>query len=110
MTDTANGIRVLDDKILCELEAAERKAGQIIAPKHSKSQQNSSTCRVLAVGPGRMFETGQRNEMTVSPGDRILIGAQPTAIRINNRTYFIVELFDVVAVLDRDATLDAFQP
>jgi len=100
---------VVDDKILCEIEEKDEKAGEIIAPAHTKKKKNSSVLKVIAVGPGRCLEYGGRNEMGVVVGDRIIIGAVPLMTRVNGKVYAICEQFDVLMVLGKTDKPDLFQ-
>ena len=102
-------LRAIDDKIIVKRDDPEKKAGAIIAPASAKAQKDTLTATVLAVGPGRMLESGIRNPMDVKVGDRVLIGHPPTAVRVNGEIFHIIESIDVVCILDASDSLDAFQ-
>jgi len=102
-------MRAIDDKIVCTIEEASEKQGQIIAPEHSKSGRNSTVAVVVAVGPGRLLECGDRNNVDVNVGDRIVVSRHSTAVRIDGIIYLVAEAIDVLCVLDKDQQLDVFQ-
>ena len=102
-------MHVVDNKILCEIEEKDKKAGEIIAPAHTKKKRESSVLKVLAVGPGRRLENGDRDDMQIKVGDRIIIGAVPLMTRINRKVYVICEQFDVLMVLGKEDKPDLFQ-
>lgn len=70
-----NKIIPLDDYVLIKLvDAGERKVGGIIIPEKARdNQRDARVGKVLAVGPGRTTEYGARIEVTVKPGDFVLI-------------------------------------
>src|ERR1700677_205797 len=66
-------VRPLDDRIVVEpLEAEEKTAGGILLPDTAK--QKPQRGRVLAVGPGKLRESGERSRVAVAVGDEVLFG------------------------------------
>ena len=64
-------IRPLDDRVVVEpLEAEEKTSGGIVLPDSAK--QKPQRGRVLAIGPGKLRDTGERNSLNVSKGDEVL--------------------------------------
>jgi chaperonin GroES len=66
-------VRPLDDRVVVEpLEAEEKTSGGILLPDTAK--QKPQRGRVLAVGPGKLLENGQRHALAVAPGDEVIYG------------------------------------
>ena len=66
-------IRPLDDRVVVEpLEAESKTAGGILLP--DTAQQKPQRGRVLAVGPGKMRDNGERSPVAVAKGDEVLYG------------------------------------
>src|SRR5207247_7122607 len=66
-------VRPLDDRVVVEpLEAEEKTAGGILLPDTAK--QKPQRGRVLAVGPGKQRESGDRNVVAVVKGDEVIYG------------------------------------
>ena len=66
-------VRPLDDRVVVEpLEAEDKTAGGILLPDTAK--QKPQRGRVLAVGPGKMRDTGARSVLAVAKGDEVLFG------------------------------------
>src|SRR5438132_13992974 len=66
-------VRPLDDRVVVEpLEAEEKTAGGILLPDTAK--QKPQRGRVLAVGPGKQRDTGERSAVSVLKGDEVLYG------------------------------------
>ena len=71
--EVALRVRPLDDRVVVEaLEAEEKTAGGILLPDTAK--QKPSRGRVVAVGPGKLRESGERSALAVSKGDEVLFG------------------------------------
>lgn len=68
-----NNIRPTQDYVLIQREAAEERThGGIIIPENAKERPAKG--KVLAVGKGRLLESGRFVETTVKVGDRVLFG------------------------------------
>ena len=66
-------VRPLDDRVVVEpLEAEEKTAGGILLPDTAK--QKPQRGRVLAVGPGKMLDNGNRASLNVQKGDEVIYG------------------------------------
>ena len=66
-------IRPLDDRIVVQpLEAEEKSAGGILLPDAAKEKPQRGT--VIAVGEGRLADSGERVALTVKVGDQVLYG------------------------------------
>ncbi|MBN2023482.1 MAG: co-chaperone GroES [Pirellulales bacterium] len=66
-------LRPLDDRIVVEpVEAEEMTAGGIVLPDTAKEKPQRGT--VLAVGPGKLLDSGQRGAVSVSVGDEVIYG------------------------------------
>jgi chaperonin GroES len=66
-------VRPLDDRVVVEpLEAEEKTAGGILLPDTAK--QKPQRGRVLAIGPGKLRDNGERTTLAVGKGDEVLYG------------------------------------
>ncbi|OGX25897.1 MAG: co-chaperone GroES [Omnitrophica WOR_2 bacterium RIFCSPHIGHO2_01_FULL_48_9] len=66
-------IKPLGDRILVKpLEALEKTKGGILLPETAKEKPHEG--KVVAVGKGKVLESGKVQEMEVKAGDRILYG------------------------------------
>ena len=66
-------LRPLDDRVVVEpVDAEEMTAGGIVLPDTAKEKPQLGT--VLAVGPGRLLDSGNRGELSVSVGDKVYFG------------------------------------
>ena len=66
-------IRPLDDRIVVEpVEAEERTAGGIVLPDSAKEKPQRG--HVMAMGPGKLLDSGHRAPLSVSIGDEVIYG------------------------------------
>ena len=92
-------IRPLADRVLVRaLEEQEVKRGGIIIPDTAKEKPQEG--EVIAVGPGRLSDKGERVPVEVKKGDRILFGKYSgTEVNVGSEPYLIMRESDILAVL-----------
>ena len=92
-------LRPLHDRVLVRrLEESESMVGSIVIPDSAKEKPQQA--EVVAVGSGRRLETGERAEMELKPGDRILFGKYAGSdIKIGADQYLILREDEILAVL-----------
>jgi chaperonin GroES len=90
-------LRPLDDRVVVEpVEAEERTAGGIVLPDTAKEKPQRGT--VIAVGPGKLLDTGKRGDLSVSVGDVVIYGKYSgTDIEVNGNDVKIVRESDILA-------------
>ena len=89
----------LGDRILVQrIEAEEEMRGGIVIPDTAKEKPQEGM--VVAVGDGRVLDSGDRVEMAVKAGDRVLFGKYGgTETTIDNVEYLILREDDVLGIL-----------
>jgi chaperonin GroES len=92
-------IRPLNDRVLvARVEEAQQTAGGIIIPDTAKEKPQEG--RVVAVGPGKCNDRGERVSLEVRAGDRILFGKYAgTEIKIDGQEQIFMRADDILAVL-----------
>ena len=90
-------IRPLDDRVVVEpIEAEETTAGGIVLPDTAKEKPQRGV--VVAVGPGRLLDNGQRGELSVAVGDEVIYGKYGGSdIEINGDEVKILRESDILA-------------
>ena len=95
-------IRPLQDRILVERIEEEVKKGGIIIPDSAKEKPQQG--KVIAAGPGRVDDKGNRIAMEVKKGDTILFGKYSgNEIRISEEEHLIMREDDVLAVIEKES-------
>ena len=92
-------IKPLSDRVIVKAEAAEEKtASGIILPDTAKEKPQEG--KVVAVGPGKISDSGNAIKMTVKVGDKVLYGKYSgTEVTVNNQEYLIMKENDIFAIL-----------
>jgi chaperonin GroES len=95
----ATKIKPLGDRVLVEaLDAEEVRKSGIIIPDTAKERPSEG--RVVAVGPGRLTEEGERVEPEVHKGDTVLYGKYSgTEVTVGDKEYLILRESDILAIL-----------
>ena len=66
-------IRPLDDRVVVKpLDAEEVTAGGIVLPDAAKEKPQRG--KVIAVGAGKLLDSGARGELSVAVGDEVIFG------------------------------------
>ncbi len=93
-------IRPLNDRILVRrLEEEEKTAGGIIIPDSAKEKPAEG--KIIAVGPGKLNDNGDRVAMDVKDGDSILFSKYGgTDVKIDGEDYLIMREDDVLGIIE----------
>lgn len=92
-------IKPLDDRIVVKQKDAEEvTSGGIVLPDAAREKPQRG--KVIAKGPGKLLDSGERGEMDVKVGDEVFYGKYSgTEIEINGEEYVILRETDVLAVV-----------
>lgn len=94
-------IKPLDDRIVIQqVEAEETTASGLVLPDTAKDKPQEGT--VVAVGPGRIDDNGNRVAMEVTVGDTVIYSKYGgTEVKYGSDEYIILSQRDVLAVVTR---------
>jgi len=97
---SATKIRPLGDKLLVKrVEAESKTKSGLFLPETAKEKPQEAT--VIAVGDGKVLDSGERAPFQVKKGDKILLGKWGgTEIKIDDETLLIVTEDDILAVIE----------
>jgi len=92
-------LQPLADRVIVRpLEAEEKTAGGIIIPDNAKEKPQKG--EVIAVGPGKIADSGKTVDMTVKAGDKVLYGKYSgTEVTVDGEEYLIMRESDILAVI-----------
>lgn len=94
-------IKPLHDRVLLEAVKEERKKGGIILPETVEKERPQEGI-VIAVGPGKFDEDGNRMPMTLKKGDHVLFTKYgPSEVKVEDKEYLIAREDDIIAVLEK---------
>ena len=92
-------LKPLGDRVVVRpLDPAEVKKGGIIIPDTAKERPQEG--EVIAVGPGRLLDSGERQVVEVKAKDKVLYGKYTgTEVTIDGTEYLIMREGDILAIL-----------
>jgi chaperonin GroES len=90
-------LRPLDDRVVVKpLDAEETTAGGIVLP--DAAQEKPQRGKVLAVGEGRLMDSGSRGELSVIVGDEVIFGKYGGSdVEVNGEEMKILRESDILA-------------
>lgn len=90
-------LKPLDDRVVVEPSSAEETtAGGIVLPDSAKEKPQRG--KILAVGPGRLLDSGERSTLSVKVGDEVLFGKYGgTEIEVDGKDIKILRESDILA-------------
>jgi chaperonin GroES len=92
-------IKPLHDRILVKrIEEGEKVHGSIVIPDTAKEKPQEG--EVVAVGDGKILDSGTKIAMSVKAGDRILFGKYSgTEVKLDDEEYLIMREDEVLGIL-----------
>jgi len=98
-TKSATKIRPLHDRVVVQaLEEAEQTKGGLYIPDTAKEKPQQG--KIIAVGPGKLSDQGERLKPDVKKGDTVLYGKYSgTEVTVDGEEYLILRESDILAVM-----------
>ena len=93
-------IKPLDDRVVVQrLEQDEKTPGGIFLPETAKEKPQQG--KVVAVGPGKMLDSGERAAMNVKKGDIVVFAKYGgTEVELDGKELIVMRESDLLAVLE----------
>ena len=93
--------RPLQDRVIVKrVQEEEKTKGGIIIPDTAKEKPIEG--KIVAVGSGRILESGKKVPLQVKKGDRVLFGRYSgTEIKIDGEELLIMKEDDIVAIVEK---------
>ena len=100
-TATKVVLKPLEDRIVVQpLEAEQVTASGLVIPDTAKEKPQEG--KVLAVGPGRVDDKGQRVPVDVQVGDVVLYSKYGgTEVKYSGEEYLVLSARDVLAIIEK---------
>ena len=94
-------VKPLDDRVLIkQCEAESMTAGGIVLP--DSAQEKPQMGKVVAAGPGKMLDSGERGKLGVKVGDTVYYGRYAgTEVKMDGEPYVICRESDILAVVEK---------
>lgn len=94
-------IKPLHDYVLIKgMKKEEVTKSGIVLPGASDKERPESG-EVIAVGPGKTYENGQKQAMSVAVGQKVIFKKySPDEIEVDDNEYLVIRESDIVAIIE----------
>ena len=94
-------IKPLEDRVLVKPEEAEQKTSAgIFLPESAQSKPTQG--KVVAVGPGKLNDDGERTKPEVKKGDKVIYGKfAGNEIEVDGDTHVLLRESELLAVVEK---------
>ena len=94
-------LKPLHDRVLVKrIEEEEETRSGIVVPDTAKEKPQEG--EVIAVGDGKVLESGEKLKMAVKKGDRVLFGKYSgTEVKLDDTEYLMMREDDVLGILQK---------
>ena len=93
-------IKPLGDRVLIEPESKKEKTETGIYFPDTESKERPERGKIIAIGQGKLLESGKYAPMKVKKGDTILFTKySPNEFKIDGKEYLIAREEDILAIL-----------
>jgi chaperonin GroES len=94
-------LKPLEDRVVVQPSEAEAvTAGGIVLPEAAKEKPLMG--KVIAVGPGKLLDSGTRGEVDIKKGDTVLYGKYGGSdVEVDGTEYKILRESEILAVIEK---------
>lgn len=94
-------LKPLNDYVLIEpIKEEEITKGGIVIPETAR-EERAIKGKVIAVGPGKLNEKGERVSMTVKEGQTVIFKKYaPDEVKIDEKEYYFVREDDILGIIE----------
>ena len=91
----------LNDKVIVKAISEEKTTESGIVLPDTVDKERPEQGEIIAVGPGKMSDNGQRQTMSVSVGQKVLFTKYaPNEIKIDEEEYLVISESDILAIIE----------
>jgi chaperonin GroES len=95
-------LRPLADRLIIAAGKKEEVTASGLVLPDTASKERPEQGEVIAVGPGRFDEDGERIPMSVKVGDTIVFKKySPDEVKVGDKEYLVISEADVLAVIEK---------
>ena len=93
-------LKPLNDHVIVKPAAEEEVTESGIVLPDTVDKEKPEKGEVVAAGPGKMLENGQRAAMSVKEGDVVMFKKySPDEIKVDDKEYLVISESDILAIL-----------
>lgn len=91
----------LSNHIFIESQTEDKKTKSGIVLPDTAEKEKPMVGRIVAIGPGKLNEKGERTPMSVKVGDKVLFKKYgPDEIEVDGKKYLVGDEDDVLAIIE----------
>lgn len=91
----------LNDRLIIDAGKKEEKTASGLILPETASQERPEQGVVIAAGPGRLDEKGNRVAMSVKVGDKVVFKKYaPDEVKVDDKEYLVISESDVLAIIE----------
>lgn len=94
-------LRPLNNQVIIKASSKEEitKSGIVLPDTMDKEKPEQG--EIIAVGPGKLMDSGNRAEMTVKVGDKVVFKKySPDDIKLEGEEYLVINENDILAIIE----------
>lgn len=92
-------LKPLSNRVVVEPLKEETKGGIILPATADKEKAEKG--KVIAVGPGKLMDNGQRAPIEVKVGDKVMFKKySPDEIKVEGKDYLVLEDSDIMGIIE----------
>lgn len=94
-------LKPLGNNVIVKASSKEEVTKSGIVLPDTLDKEKPEQGEVVAVGPGKLTDSGTRSEMFVKIGDRVVFKKySPDDIKIDNEEYLVISENDILAIIE----------
>ncbi len=95
-------LKPLHDNVIVKPESREEVTKSGIILPETADKERPERGEVVAIGDGRILENGQKKELTVKKGDKVVFKKySPDEVKIDGEEYLIMSENDIIAIIKK---------
>jgi chaperonin GroES len=96
-------LKPLNDHVIVKPLKDEQKTESGIIIPDTVNKEKPEKGEIIATGPGKLSDSGQRVPLDVKVGDKIVFTKySPSEVKFNNETYLVLTESDILAVIEEE--------
>lgn len=95
-------LKPLNDKVIIKpIEEKEKTKFGIVLPETIEKEKKEKG-EIIAVGPGKLLDNGQRAAMSVKTGDLVLFKKYSAdEVKIEQEEYLVIDEADIIGIIEK---------
>ena len=94
-------LRPLNDHVIVKAISEDEVTASGIVLPDTVDKERPEKGEVIAIGPGKLLDNGQRAEMGVKVGDRVVFKKySPDEVKVENEELLVISESDIIAILE----------